>query len=170
MPTGLRSGSKSSWVVSGRRAAKGSTPHLDPHEVASKAVRKPRSTAARRSEDQAKAGSCSPTPSRSHCPSRRQSHHQYPRTHQSRRWEGGRYSPIRRKTTPATLTHLPNSRGSPTMAHGSRLQSHYSCHVPSLYPGRPLPHQRSHRPTQLQTAPGRSHPPPRARWPGTLGS
>ena len=34
------------------------------HEVASKAARKPRSTAARRSEDQAKAGSCSPTPPR----------------------------------------------------------------------------------------------------------
>ena len=49
----------SSWVVSGRRAAKGSTPHLDTHEVASKEVWKPRSTAARRSEDQAKAGSFS---------------------------------------------------------------------------------------------------------------
>ena len=34
-----------------RRAARGSAPHRDPHEVASKAAQKPRITAARRSED-----------------------------------------------------------------------------------------------------------------------
>ena len=51
-PKNLRSGSKSSWVVIGRRAARGSAPHhRDPHEVASKAAQKPRSTAAGRSED-----------------------------------------------------------------------------------------------------------------------
>ena len=49
-PTNLQSGSKPSWVVSGRRTARGSAPHRDPHhEVASKAAQKPRSTAAGRS-------------------------------------------------------------------------------------------------------------------------
>ena len=44
---------KPSWVVSGRHAARGSAPHRGPHEVASKAAQKPRSTAVRRSEDHA---------------------------------------------------------------------------------------------------------------------
>ena len=52
-PKGLRSGSKSSWVVNGRRAARASAPSRDRHEVASEAAQKPSSTPPRRSEDHA---------------------------------------------------------------------------------------------------------------------